>query len=112
MELFCSPQKLSLRFVVKIPNRVNFGALHFLFSGVLQEVFFSRPGDYLAPDRPPGMPLWARIRIGDIQENDEMGWAFRFLRDQHPVFLGVLIQFEISEILIPETIHGEHEDTS
>ena len=54
MEPCCPPRKLSPRFVAKIQNRSNCGALYFPFSGILEGVFFGRTLYCLVPDRVPG----------------------------------------------------------
>ena len=81
MEPCCPPRKLSLRFVAKTQNRSNCGALFFPFSGVLEGVFLKSIFVSSGTQSGPRRLLWARIRIGGVQEN-----------------LGLLIHSEMSEV--------------
>jgi hypothetical protein len=82
MEPCCPPRKLSPRFVAKNQNRSNCVALYFPFSGVLEGVFFWSNFVSSGTESGPRRPLWARIRIGGVQENP-----------------GFLIHFEMREVL-------------
>jgi len=94
MEPCCPPRKLSPRFVAKTQNRSNCGALFFPFSGVPEGVFL-KSIFVLSGTRPgPRRPLWARIRIGGVQENpgflihSEMREVLRLPVRLYPIYPG------------------------
>jgi hypothetical protein len=70
MEPFCPPRKLSPRFVAKIQNRPNYGALYFPFSGVLEGAFYWSNLVF----------VWYPIRTPEdiVGQNPDWGYAGKF----------------------------------